>query len=96
MELSPIDRIFTRIGAKDFLMEGKSTFFVELEETLVPLRYGTEHSLFITDELGRGTSTYDGVAIASAVMKYLINKIQCRVLFATHFRILVEEAKLNK
>ncbi|CAD8059529.1 unnamed protein product [Paramecium sonneborni] len=94
MELSPIDRIFTRIGAKDYLMEGKSTFYVELEETLIPLKYGTKNSLFITDELGRGTSTYDGVAIASAVMNYLIKKIQCRVLFATHFRILVEEAKL--
>ncbi|CAD8048051.1 unnamed protein product [Paramecium primaurelia] len=94
MELSPIDRIFTRIGAKDYLMEGKSTFYVELEETLLPLKYGTKNSLFITDELGRGTSTYDGVAIASAVMHYLIKKIQCRVLFATHFRILVEEAKL--
>ncbi|CAD8056618.1 unnamed protein product [Paramecium sonneborni] len=94
MELSPIDRIFTRIGAKDYLMEGKSTFYVELEETLIPLKYGTKNSLFITDELGRGTSTYDGVAIASAVMHYLIKTIQCRVLFATHFRILVEEAKL--
>ncbi|CAK58417.1 unnamed protein product (macronuclear) [Paramecium tetraurelia] len=94
MELSPIDRIFTRIGAKDYLMEGKSTFYVELEETLIPLKYGTKNSLFITDELGRGTSTYDGVAIASAVMHYLIKTIQCRVLFATHFRILIEEAKL--
>ena len=96
MTLSPVDRIFTTIGAKDFLMEGKSTFYVELEETLIPLKYGTKNSLFITDELGRGTSTYDGVAIASAVMKYLINKIGCRVLFATHFRILIEEAKLMK
>lgn len=96
MELSPVDRIFTRIGARDYLIEGKSTFYVELEETLVPLRYATQHSLFITDELGRGTSTYDGVAIASAVMNHLIKRIGCRVLFATHFRILVEEAKLKK
>lgn len=70
-------------------MEGKSTFFIELEETLVPLNYGTEHSLFITDELGRGTSTFDGVAIAYSVMKYLVEKVKCRVLFATHFRVLV-------
>lgn len=96
MILSPVDRIFTRIGAKDYLMESKSTFYVELEETLVPLKYGTKNSLFITDELGRGTSTYDGVAIASAVMHYLINRIGCRVLFATHFRILIEETKLRK
>lgn len=72
MELTPIDRIFTRLGARDQLMEGKSTFFIELEETLLPLKYGTKHSLFITDELGRGTSTYDGVAIAYSVMKHLV------------------------
>lgn len=94
MRLSPVDRIFTRIGARDYLMEGKSTFYVELEEILLPLRHATEHSILISDELGRGTSTYDGVAIASAVMKYLVNRIRCRVLFATHFRILVEETKL--
>jgi DNA mismatch repair protein MSH6 len=56
-------------------MEGKSTFYIELEETLVPLKYATKHSLFITDELGRGTSTYDGVAIAYSVMKYLLEQI---------------------
>jgi len=75
-------------------MEGKSTFYIELEETLVPLKYATKNSLFITDELGRGTSTFDGVAIAYSVMKYLVEDIKCMVLFATHFRILVEEAKL--
>jgi DNA mismatch repair protein MSH6 len=96
MELSLIDRIFTRLGAKDQLMEGKSTFYIELEETLVPLKYATKDSLFITDELGRGTSTFDGVAIAYSVMKYLVERIKCRVLFATHFRILVEEANLLK
>lgn len=52
--------------------------------------------MFITDELGRGTSTYDGVAIAYSVMKYLVERIKCRVIFATHFRVLVEEAKLMK
>lgn len=96
MQLTLVDRIFTRIGAKDHLMEGKSTFYVELEETLMPLKYATKHSLFITDELGRGTSTYDGVAIACAVMYHMVDRIECRVLFATHFRILVEEAKLIK
>lgn len=72
-------------------MEGKSTFFIELEETLLPLKYGTKHSLFITDELGRGTSTYDGVAIAYSVMKHLVEVIQCRCIFATHFRALLDE-----
>lgn len=72
-------------------MEGKSTFFIELEETLLPLKYGTKHSLFITDELGRGTSTYDGVAIAYSVMKHLVQVIQCRCIFATHFRALLDE-----
>ena len=75
-------------------MEGKSTFYIELEETLAALRHATVHSLFITDELGRGTSTYDGVAIAYSVMKYLAQNIKCLVLFATHFRVLVSEAKL--
>lgn len=75
MELSLIDRIFTRLGAHDQLMEGKSTFFIELEETLVPLKYATKNSLFITDELGRGTSTFDGVAIAYSVMKYLVQQV---------------------
>lgn len=76
-------------------MEGKSTFFIELEETLLPLKYGTKHSLFITDELGRGTSTYDGVAIAYSVMKHLVDVIQCRCIFATHFRALLEEKMEN-
>ena len=96
MELSPVDRIFTRIGAKDSLMEGKSTFHIELEETMVALKQATFNSLFITDELGRGTSTYDGVAIAYSVMKFMAQRVKCLVIFATHFRVLVEEARLMK
>lgn len=62
----------------------------------MPLMHGSRNSLFISDELGRGTSTYDGVAIASSVMHYLIDRIGCRVLFATHFRMLIEEVKRMK
>jgi DNA mismatch repair protein MSH6 len=94
MEFTPVDRIFTRIGAQDLLMEGKSTFYLELEEILNPLNLATKSSLCIVDELGRGTSTYDGVAIAHAVMKYLATGIRCCTLFSTHFRILVEEARM--
>lgn len=91
-ELSPIDRIFTRIGATDRILEGKSTFFLELEETLSIVRDSTKNSFFIIDELGRGTSTHDGVALAYAVLKYLAEKCMCRGLFTTHYGLLTEEA----
>jgi len=95
-ELSPRDRIFTRIGANDNIFEGKSTFFVELEETLNIVNNATEKSLVIIDELGRGTSTYDGMAIAYAVLKYLCESVGCLTFFATHFHLLLEEFKLYK
>lgn len=58
------------------------------------MKIGTQNSLFIADELGRGTSTYDGIAIAYGVMRYITEKLKCRTMFATHYRLLVEEAKL--
>lgn len=79
------DRIFTRIGAADQLAQGKSTFLVEMEETAIICNRATEQSLVILDEVGRGTSTYDGMAIAQAVLEYLHEKIQPRALFATHY-----------
>jgi DNA mismatch repair protein MutS len=81
------DRIFTRIGAHDDLSGGLSTFMVEMAETAAILRQATERSLVILDEIGRGTSTYDGVSIAQAVVEHLHDapQLNCRTLFATHF-----------
>jgi DNA mismatch repair protein MutS len=81
------DRIFTRIGAHDDLSGGLSTFMVEMAETAAILRQATDRSLVILDEIGRGTSTYDGVSIAQAVVEYLHDapQLNCRTLFATHF-----------
>ncbi|NXO76777.1 MSH6 protein, partial [Sitta europaea] len=89
--LTPIDRVFTRLGASDRIMAGESTFFVELSETSSILQHATEHSLVLVDELGRGTATFDGTAIASAVVKELAESIRCRTLFSTHYHSLVED-----
>jgi DNA mismatch repair protein MSH6 len=89
---SPIDRIFTRIGASDNILEGKSTFLTELEETAVMLKEATSRSLVVIDELGRGTSTFDGVAIAGATLDYITQKIGCCCLFATHYHRLADYA----
>ncbi len=86
-----VDRIFTRIGASDKLEEGKSTFFIEMEETKSILQYGTSKSIAIIDELGRGTSTFDGMAIAYSVLLDLIERVQCRCLFATHYHSLSKQ-----
>jgi len=91
-----VDRIFTRIGAQDDLATGQSTFMVEMVETANILHHATPRSLVILDEIGRGTSTYDGLAIARAVVEYLHNNKRCgaRTLFATHYHELVEVAQL--
>lgn len=89
--MSVVDRIFTRIGASDKLMEGKSTFYIEMEETLNIAKYGSMNSLAIVDELGRGTSTFDGVSIAYSVLKYILDNLKCRILFATHYHVLLDE-----
>ncbi|XP_058658782.1 DNA mismatch repair protein Msh6 [Ammospiza caudacuta] len=89
--LTPIDRVFTRLGASDRIMAGESTFFVELSETSSILQHATEHSLVLVDELGRGTATFDGTAIASAVVEELAQRIRCRTLFSTHYHSLVED-----
>jgi DNA mismatch repair protein MutS len=85
MVFSPVDRLYTRIGAADELAEGQSTFMVEMSECAHILRSATEKSLIIFDEVGRGTSTLDGLAIARAIVEHLLVKLPARTLFATHY-----------
>ena len=86
VRLSPVDKIFCRVGASDNLARGESTFLVEMTETSYILQSATNQSLVIMDEVGRGTSTEDGMAIAQACSEYLLNKIGAKTLFATHYR----------
>ncbi len=80
-----VDRIFTRVGAHDDIASGQSTFMVEMIETANILHHASQHSLIVLDEIGRGTSTYDGLAIARAVVEHLHHKLNARTLFATHY-----------
>ena len=86
--LGIVDRIFTRVGAYDDLSSGQSTFMVEMQETASILHNATENSLIILDEIGRGTSTFDGVSIAWSVAEYIYNQTKAKTLFATHYHVI--------
>lgn len=89
-QLPIFDRIFTRIGANDDILTGKSTFMVEMMEANVALRYATKHSLILFDEIGRGTATYDGMALAQAMLEYIDEAIGAKTLFSTHYHELTD------
>lgn len=92
-KLPIFDRIFTRIGASDDILTGKSTFMVEMMEANTALRYATKHSLILFDEIGRGTSTYDGMALAQAMLEYIDEAIGAKTLFSTHYHELTDLAE---
>lgn len=85
-----VDRLYTRVGASDNLVRGQSTFMVEMSETSAILHTATQNSLVLLDEIGRGTSTYDGVSIAWSVSEYLHDVVKCKTVFATHYHELTQ------
>ena len=87
--ISPVDRVFTRVGASDDISTGQSTFMVEMKEVAYILDNATQNSLVILDEIGRGTSTFDGLSIAQAVVEHICKHIHCKTLFATHYHELI-------
>ena len=91
-DIALVDRIFTRIGAGDNVAAGKSTFMVEMEEAALICTQATQKSLVILDEIGRGTSTYDGLALAQAILEYIYETVGCKCLFATHYHELTSLA----
>jgi DNA mismatch repair protein MutS len=88
-----VDRVFTRVGASDDLARGRSTFMVEMTETAAILHNASRRSLVVLDEIGRGTSTFDGVSIAWAVAEHLHDAVGCRTIFATHYHELQDLAR---
>ncbi len=88
-----MDKIFTRIGASDDLVSGESTFMVEMKEAKNAILNATENSLILFDELGRGTSTYDGMSLAEAILEYVNTHIKCKILFSTHYHELTQIEK---
>ncbi len=95
-DLPIFDQIFTRIGAADDLISGQSTFMVEMSEANEALQYASKRSLILFDEIGRGTATYDGMALAGAIVKYLHDKVGAKTLFATHYHELTQLAQTLK
>ena len=89
-EIGIVDKLFTRVGASDNLFEGESTFLVEMHETANIINNSTKSSLILLDEIGRGTSTYDGLSIAWAVTDFIHNRLKAKTIFATHYHELVE------
>ncbi len=94
--ICPVDRIFTRIGASDDILTGQSTFMMEMKEVSYILQHATSRSLLILDEIGRGTSTFDGMSIARAVIEYCLKHIHAMTLFATHYHELTDMADMSE